>query len=312
MIVYADIIFVENLIINFIILYVTALLKKIKISYFRIILASTCGSLYAILAIRIDNVFYKLILSILMVIIICPTKNIRKILETLTVFYLVSISTGGASIAISYLFNGYAINTLKGIPVVSFPIMISAIGVTIGVFLIMLTINNVKSKISKNNIIYDVEIFIGTKKAKIKALLDTGNMLKDPITNRSVIVVAKRSLQSILTREILDDITLVLGGDKIGNLLNEELASRIKLIPFNSLGNEHGILLGIKSDKIIVDDMEIKDVIIGIYGKEFSKTKRYDALIGIDLLCEEECNYELDRKNKKQYKHNLCKIYKSK
>lgn len=312
MVIYADIVFVENLIINFIILYVTALLKKIKISYFRIILASACGSLYAILAIRINNVFYKLILSILMVIIVCPTKNMRKILETLTVFYLVSITTGGASIAISYLFNGYDINTLKGITVVNFPIIISAIGVTIGIFLIMLTINNVKSKISKNNIIYDVEIFFGTRKAKIKALLDTGNMLKDPITNRSVIVVAKRSLQSILSREILDDITLILGGDKIGNLLNEELVSRIKLIPFNSLGNEHGILVGIKSDKIIVDDMEIKDVIIGIYEKEFSRTKRYDALIGIDLLYEEECNYELDRKNKKQYKYNLCKILKSK
>ena len=163
----------------------------------------------------------------------------------------------------------------------------------------MITINNVKSKISKNNIIYNVEIFIGSKKTKIKALLDTGNMLKDPITNRSVIVVTKRSLQSILSREILNDITLVLGGDKLGNLLNQELASRIKLIPFNSLGNEHGILIGIKSDKIIVDDMVIKDVIIGIYEKEFSRTKRYDALIGIDLLYEEECNYELDRKIKK-------------
>lgn len=65
------------------------------------------------------------------------------------------------------------------------------------------------------------------------------------------------------------------------------------------MGNEHGILIGIKSDKIIVDDMVIKDVIIGIYEKEFSRTKRYDALIGIDLLYEEECNYELDRKIKK-------------
>ena len=44
---------------------------------------------------------------------------------------------------------------------------------------------------------------------------------------------------------------------------------------------------------------EIKDVIIGIYEKEFSRRKRYDALIGIDLLYEEECNYEFNRKIKK-------------
>ena len=59
------------------------------------------------------------------------------------------------------------------------------------------------------------------------------------------------------------------------------------------------MLIGIKSNKISIDNNEIKDVIIGIYEKEFSRRKRYDALIGIDLLYEEECNYEFNRKIKK-------------
>ena len=133
------------------------------------------------------------------------------------------------------------------------------------------------------------------KKEKLKALLDTGNMLKDPLSNKPVMIATKRSLKSIIPEEILDNINLILGGDKIGKLITK----RIKLIPFNSLGNEHGILIGIKSDKIIINNNEIKDVIIGIYEKEFSKTRRYDALIGIDLLYEEECNYESNRKIKK-------------
>lgn len=298
MIVYADIVFIENLIINYVILYVTTLLKKIKVSYFRILLSAMCGSVYAIVSIIVsDNIISKVILSIVMILIIYPIKDIRKFLETLAIFYLVSITTGGAAIAISYLVNGYKINTVNGATIVDFPILFSSIGLILGIILIKITINNVKSKITQKNIFYDVEVFIGNKKTKIKALLDTGNMLKDPISQKPVIVATKRSLKNVIPQEILEDIKNILGGDRLGDI--KPFENRIKVIPFKSLGNEHGMLIGIKSNKIIVDNNEIKDVIIGIYEKEFSRTKRYDALIGIDLLYEEECNYEFNRKIKK-------------
>lgn len=298
MVVYADVVFIENLIINYVILYVTTLIKHIKISNFKILLSSICGSLYAVISISIgDNIVCKLILSILMVFIIYPTKKIKKFLEVLVSFYLISITAGGAAIAILYLTNNYTIDAVNGVSIVNFPILISAIGLILGIFLIMNTINNLKSKISKKDIFYDIEIFIENKKTKIKALLDTGNMLKDPINQKPVIIVTNRSLKNILPKEILEDVNNILGGDKLGKL--ENFANRIKIIPFNSLGNEHGILVGIQSNKIIVDDKVIKDVIIGIYEKEFSRRKKYDALIGIDLLYEEECNYELNRKIKK-------------
>lgn len=298
MIVYADIVFIENLIINYVILYVTTLLKKIKVSYFRILLSAMCGSVYAVLSIIVsDNIISKVILSIVMILIIYPTKDIRKILETLAIFYLVSITTGGASIAIAYLVNGYKLNTVNGATIVDFPILFSSIGLILGIILIKFTINNVKSKITKKNIFYDIEVLIGNKRTKIKALLDTGNMLKDPISQKPVIVATKRSLKNVIPQEILEDIKNILGGDRLGDI--KPFENRIKVIPFKSLGNEHGMLIGIKSNKIIVDNNEIKDVIIGIYEKEFSRRKRYDALIGIDLLYEEECNYEFNRKIKK-------------
>ena len=269
MIVYADIVFIENLIINYVILYVTTLLKKIKVSYFRILLSAICGSVYAVVSIIVsDNVISKVILSIVMILIIYPTKV-----------------------------NSYKVNTVNGATIVDFPILFSLIGLILGIILIKITIDNVKSKITQKNIFYDVEVFIGNKKTKIKALLDTGNMLKDPISQKPVIIATKRSLKNVIPQEILEDIKNILGGDRLGDIKLFE--NRIKVIPFKSLGNEHGMLIGLKSNKIIVDNNEIKDVIIGIYEKEFSRTKRYDALIGIDLLYEEECNYEFNRKIKK-------------
>jgi len=297
LVVYADIVFLENLIINYVILYVTTLVKKIKVSNLKILVSSACGSIYTIVSIGNDNAISKLILSIIMIRIILPTNNFKKILETLAIFYLISFTTGGTAIALSYFARSNQMNLIDGIPVIEFPILVSSVGVAIGIFLIWFTLKNVKQRISKRDIIYDMEIFFGDRRIKIKALLDTGNMLKDPLTQKSVVVATKRCLKKILPEELFMDMETILGGDRIGKI--KEFEKLIKIIPFKSLGNEHGILLGIKSNKIIVDNSEIKDVIIGIYEKEFSKTRRYDALIGIDLLCEEECNYEFNRKVKK-------------
>ncbi len=311
LIVYADIVFFENLIINYVILYVTVLIKKIKKSYFRILISSIIGSVYAIISITtkniyINNIFFKILLSILMIIIISQTMEMKKIIENIALFYMLSITSGGAAIVVSYLTQGYTLKTINGIPIINFPILMSGIGLIIGITLIVFTIKNFKTKISKKDIFYDINIFIYGKSIKVRALLDTGNMLKDPLTNRPVIIVTKRSLSKIVPEPILDNINLIIGGDRLGQIINKEVSKRIKVIPFKSLGNEHGILIGIKSDKIIVDNCEIKDVIIGIYEKEFSRTKKYDALIGIDLLDEEECNYELNRKIKEKHKYNLC------
>ena len=44
------------------------------------------------------------------------------------------------------------------------------------------------------------------------------------------------------------------------------------------------MILGVKPDKIIIEGKVIKNVLIGVYDKELSKRKKYDALFGLDLL----------------------------
>ena len=61
-------------------------------------------------------------------------------------------------------------------------------------------------------------------------------------------------------------------------LVNEEdVLSKIRIIPFSSLGKENGILLGIKADKVNICfeelSKDINNVIIGIYEKKFCKSE---------------------------------------
>ena len=64
--------------------------------------------------------------------------------------------------------------------------------------------------------------------------------------------------------------------------------SKIRLIPFSSLGKENGLLIGVKADELFVDGEDIKtqiqDVIIGIYDGYLDKSKKYSALIGLETL----------------------------
>ena len=69
--------------------------------------------------------------------------------------------------------------------------------------------------------------------------------------------------------------------------VREEYISRLKVIPFSSLGKQNGMLLGIKADKVIIksdeEEKENDNVIIGIYDKSLTKRGEYRALLGIEL-----------------------------
>ena len=70
-------------------------------------------------------------------------------------------------------------------------------------------------------------------------------------------------------------------GDKIGEENNQinKFLSKFRLIPFNSLGKENGLLLGIKADFVRIgdnddiEDKKINNVIIGLYDKKLSKER---------------------------------------
>ena len=72
--------------------------------------------------------------------------------------------------------------------------------------------------------------------------------------------------------------------------------SKIRMVPFMSIGKENGMLVGIRLDKIKIQtediDVERKDVIAGIYDKKITKDNKYNALIGLNLLETEKELYQ--------------------
>lgn len=295
MTVYLDVVFIENIIMNYIILYGTAVIAKVIPKHVRLILASGVGALYAIVAylsiLKIYScIVLKVFLSVIIVYIAFNSQNIKIMFKQLLLFYLTSFVFGGAAFFLIYIVKPQDIIMRNGVYVGTYPLKIAFLGAFLGFIVIILSFKIIKTKLSKKSLLCNAIISINKKQIETVAMIDTGNLLKDPISNTPVIVVEHTLLYNILPKQILNNLESILGGEleKIPEDVKEKYISKLKVIPFSSLGKQNGLLLGIKADEIkieIEDETIIKDnIIVGIYDKSLTKRGEYRALIGMNLF----------------------------
>ncbi len=252
MTIYLDVILLENICMNYIILFATGLIAKVNIKQFRVILSSLLGGIYAILTFApileiYSNIIFKFLISIIMVYIAFNPKNIKILIREIILFYLISFAFGGCAFCLLYFIKPQDILMRNGYLTGTYPIKIALLGGIVGFVIVNVAFKLVKAKISKNDMFCDVEIFFKDKSVQIKAMIDTGNLLKDPISGMPVIVVEKSKLENIIPRGIIDNLNIILGGGKEEVLSNEEqeYLPKFRVIPFSSLGKQNRIIIRI-------------------------------------------------------------------
>ena len=310
MTVYLDIVLIENLCMNYIILFATGYILKAKVKHLRLIISALIGGIYSILAYSeileiYSNIIMKIILSIVMVYVAYKAKNVKILFKQLIIFYLTSFVFGGCSFTLLYFIKPQDILMKDGVLIGTYPLKIALLGGIVGFTITTIAFKVVKHKLSKNDIYCEIEIFLGNNSVKLNAMIDTGNMLKDPITRIPVIVVEKDILYGIIPDKILDNLEKIIGGDVPEYLYEEEnveYISKFRVIPFNSVGKQNGLLLGFKANKVITyintNEEELENIIIGIYDKKLSKKNKYNALLGLDILEGSESNEYLKSASK--------------
>ena len=279
--IYIDIVFLENLIMNSIIIYATSIILKIKPKLIRVVTSSAIGSIYAIISYVTELSIYtsiisKGILAIVMVYIAFNPQNMKNMWKQLLIFYLTSFVFGGVALYLIYFIKPHDVFILKAI----------FLGAIIAFIIIKISIKIVKTKINAKDMFCKIRIKLNGKEIETKAMIDTGNLAKEPITNTPVVIVESSLLEKVLPKEILNSIDNILAGKLDG--VKEEYISRLRCIPFSSLGKQNGMLLGIKADEIVVEKEEenkiSKNVIIGVYERSLTKRGEYRALIGLELI----------------------------
>lgn len=292
--IYIDVLFIENFIMNYIVLVLTSTFIKRNIPIWKYVLGAFVGSLYSIFvffpSMKLCYTFIaKLLISLIIVGIVFFSKKPKIYIRNLIIFYIVNILMGGTIFSIYYL-NGNAGYCNNGVMYIyNFPLRILLFGVMVAYIGYNILKKLVRNKKRYNEYINFSVLFDG-KEVTVKGLVDSGNFLNDPITKKPVIVIEYSVIRDILPEDIakIYEENSANDFDSVAEvIINSKWLSRFRLIPFSSLGMKNGMIIGFKPDMVKVSDnqcQQIKDVIIAIYSNNLSDNNMYQALMNPDVL----------------------------
>lgn len=291
MVIYVDELFLENFIMNYIILYITAHFSKIKPKWYRLSLASALGAIYVILTYIVNisiynNLIFKVILSVLIIIVGFDFKRIVEFLKITCIFYLTTFAIGGAGFCIGYFSDAITITDSGVIYVKEISLKIVIISMLVTFIMARIAVMIVKNKINLSSEYFDIDIFLGNKNVRLNAFLDTGNTIHEPFNRKSVVFVEGERMREIFPQNIYD---ILINGEGVEEIKEEFWKSRIVLIPVSTINESYQIKCGIRTDKLVIHNNGnsiYKHKIAVILCSNISKDGSYSAIIGKNIFDE--------------------------
>ena len=287
MVYYVEYVFVENFIIDFILLFITGKLIKRVIIFKRLIIASLVGSLYVILTFYIGREFMtffivKFSISVLMIMIAFDSKGILINIRVIICFYITSLIMVGIISALYYLtYDKLTVNAI-------------IMSIFTGYAALHFFFKEIKDRIAKHNYKRTVNVSIGNNSKTFRGYIDTGNELTDPMTGKHVMVVNIDCIKDILGDELCNKIMEFYDNKCYESLIDENNSIILRIVKYNTISNSGENMVCIVPDEIEIINNNSSifiDAIIGIHPKRISMDD-YDALLFKKLL-----DWEMETEN---------------
>ena len=127
MTIYLDVVFIENIVMNYIIIFATGLILKSKVNHIRYITSSVIGAVYTIVAYIskmevYSNIVLKFLLSVIIVYIAYNPQTMKKMWKEILIFYLTSFMFGGVAFALIYVLKPQDILMKNGMFLGTYPL----------------------------------------------------------------------------------------------------------------------------------------------------------------------------------------------
>lgn len=265
--IYIDILIIENIIVNLFLLSISYKILKIKYDFKKAIIISILSGLYSITMlfnelILFSKIPFQLGVGFIMCYFPLIDKNFKKTLKCFFTFLIVSFVLSG--LCFKFMINSEEYVLVNGILISNFSIKY----LMLGVILIFITLERITTNIRERNIItnffYEVKLKIKDEEVNLNGFLDSGNELREPITNLPCILVE----------------------DKFINVKDID-KSETYYVPYKAVGYE-GRLLGVKADYVVIrrenDDWKRVDAIICICSDKLSNESDFNALLSRGVL----------------------------
>lgn len=272
MTVYADVLFVVNFLVDFFLLLTASHILSDNVKTIRLITASVIGGIFSFYIFLPDvNLFFDFLFKLISMLIISLVAfkfcSFKRFIKSLLIFALVNCGYTGIMMSVWYLFKprGMIINN----SVVYFDISpVILVLCTVIAYILFTILSYVFTKLNKSAEYCRVKITAGDKSIDVKAVIDTGNSIKDVFGMGEIIIVDKKNANFLF-------------GDNVSGTYN----NRYRAIPCTTVSGG-GLLDGYRCDCGIIESGERK-IVLNKPVIAISKTKLPEdcsAIVNPDIL----------------------------
>ena len=262
--IYGDVLFVIDFSMDFLSLYLTGKILHLKMKTARVVFAASVGAFYCVLALVLSlptalGIVFEVGMAFLICVIAFGGKSLGVLIKRTAVLYTVSVLLGGAMTLIysklgkykDYIDSGGDIvSALSDVPLWAFALCV----------VLSAGIAKLFSKImSKGCALRECEISIGIGGAtrELTALVDSGNLIADPISERPVVFISRAFWDMIPEKH---------RSAMRGESNNSEDFLGVRIIPCSTVGGA-GVIYAIMPDLFCIkvkDRYEARDVLISV------------------------------------------------
>lgn len=263
--VYIELVFLDNFTVDFLILLFAALLTRSKRRWTRLIISACAGGVYACAVFPGNgfgvSVVTKIAVGLIMCLIAYYDKYERAFFKNTCAFFITAFVFAGSVCAVSYSFGQSVASGLVLKPAARDILLgLGAAAALAGAF------GRIRAKVlRREKYSEDLILKYKEKRVAVKAFIDTGNMLTEPISGLDVVLVTKNIGESLFGKEDI--------------FADKDMGSdRLRVIPYNTEGGG-GVMFGIEIDGITINgcDKDLRTVVCAAKGRLAGGC---DALIG--------------------------------
>lgn len=277
-VVYIDLLFLLNLVANYLLLLMAGRMCGQVLRRWLLALGAALGALYAALLFFpgfgwLSAVPCRIAAGVLMVLVAYGAG--KGLLKVTACFFGASAALGGMVWA-AELMGGHSLTMERGVLYSWVDLRLLLLLLVLCYGLLSILTNRVFQH--RRAELAPATVRRGKACVKLTALLDTGNTLTDPVTNRPVLVAEGAHCRELLPMPLpLDrpvDAISVLGSQGIKGY---------RLLPYRAVGVEHGLLLAVKADSVVVGTRDYGSILVALSPTPVSDGGGYQALIGGSL-----------------------------
>lgn len=278
-VVYIDSLFLLNLIVNYLLLLATGKLAGEILHRIRLGLGAALGAFYAAAVFFPGMGFLlhpvcKLAAAVAMLLV--GYGGSRRLLRVTLVFFGLSCAFGGGIFAIGLL-GGRGLSLRNGILYSAMDLRLILLSAAI--CYVVLTLVFRRTARHERRELVPAVLILGERRVALTALVDTGNTLTDPVTGRPVMVADGEQVAQLLP-EGLAGCSLNDPAEALAELSGRYGPKRFRLLPYQAVGVECGMLLALRLDRAQVGTEDYGGILVALSPTRVSDGGGYSALVG--------------------------------